>query len=60
MGVLTKMFGTYSEHQLKKLRKTIDKIEALEEHYRAMPDAELRGMTAVFKQQLPTRISQPS
>ena len=52
MGVLTKMFGTYSEHQLKKLRKTIDKIEALEEHYRAMPDAELRGMTAVFKQQL--------
>ena len=23
MGVLTKMFGTYSEHQLKKLRKTI-------------------------------------
>ena len=52
MGVLTKVFGTYSEHQLKKLRKTIDKIEALEEHYRAMPDAELRGMTAVFKQQL--------
>ena len=52
MGVLTKMFGTYSEHQLKKLRKTIDKIEALEEHYRAMPDAELRGMTAIFKQQL--------
>ena len=52
MGVLTKMFGTYSEHQLKKLRKTIDKIEALEEHYCAMPDAELRGMTAVFKQQL--------
>ena len=52
MGVLTKMFGTYSEHQLKKLRKTIDKIEALEEHYRNLSDAELRGMTAVFKQQL--------
>ena len=52
MGVFTKMFGTYSEHQLKKLRKTIDKIEALEEHYRNLPDAELRGMTAVFKQQL--------
>ena len=52
MGVLTKMFGTYSEHQLKKLRKTIDKIEALEEHYRNLSDTELRGMTAVFKQQL--------
>ena len=52
MGVFTKMFGTYSEHQLKKLRKTIDKIEALEEHYRNLPDAELRGMTAIFKQQL--------
>ena len=52
MGVLTKVFGTYSEHQLKKLKKTIDLIESKEDYYRNLPDAELRGMTAVFKQQL--------
>ena len=52
MGVFTKMFGTYSEHQLKKLRKTIQLIESREEHYRNLSDAELRGMTAVLKKRL--------
>ena len=52
MGVFTKMFGTYSEHQLKKLRKTIQLIESREEHYRNLSDAELRGMTAVLKNRL--------
>ena len=52
MGVFTKVFGTYSEHQLKKLKKTIDLIESKEEQYRNLPDAELRGMTEVFKKQL--------
>ena len=52
MGVFTKMFGTYSEHQLKKLRKTIQLIESKEEHYRNLSDAELRGMTAVLKNRL--------
>ena len=52
MGVLTKMFGTYSEHQLKKLKKIIALIESKEEHYRNLSDAELRGMTEVFKGRL--------
>ncbi|MBQ7321067.1 MAG: preprotein translocase subunit SecA [Clostridia bacterium] len=52
MGVMTKLFGTYSEHQLKKLKKIIDRIESREEYYRNLPDAELRGMTEVFKRQL--------
>ena len=52
MGVLTKMFGTYSEHQLKKLKKIIALIESKEEHYRNLSDAELRGMTEVFKKRL--------
>ncbi len=52
MGVLTKVFGTYSEHQLKKLKKIIDQIEAREDYYRNLPDAELRGMTAKFKEEL--------
>ena len=52
MGVLTKMFGTYSEHQLKKLKKIIALIESKEEHYRNLSDAELRGMTEVFKNRL--------
>ena len=52
MGVFTKVFGTYSEHQLKKLKKTIALIESKEEHYRNLSDVELRGMTEVFKNRL--------
>ncbi len=52
MGIITKIFGTYSDHQIKKLEKTAAKIEALADKYKSMSDEELRSMTAVFKDRL--------
>ncbi len=46
------LFKTYSEKQIKKLEKTARKIEALADTYKNMTDAELQGMTAVFKERL--------
>ncbi len=52
MGLMTKVFGTYSDHQVKKLEKIAAKIEALADQYKKMSDDELRGMTAKFKARL--------
>ena len=52
MGLFTKLFGTYSEREIKKLIKTVDSIEALADQYRAMSDAELRAMTDTLKARL--------
>ena len=48
--LLEKIFGTHSQHELKKINPIVNKVEALEEEYRALSDAELRGKTAEFKQ----------
>ncbi len=50
MGLGTKLFGTYSERQIKKIKKIADKIEELASKFAAMSDAELSGMTEQFKQ----------
>ena len=52
MGIMTKLFGSYSDHQVKKLEKIAAKIEALATTYKNMSDDELRGMTEIFKQRL--------
>ena len=52
MSLATKLFGTYSDKQIKKINKTVDVIEALAPKYAAMTNAELSGMTAVLKQRL--------
>ena len=52
MSLADKLFGTHSERQIKKLKSTVDKIEALAEKYGAMSDEELRGTTALLKQRL--------
>jgi len=52
MGLFAKIFGTYSQRQIKRLNKTVDKIESLSEKYSAMEDTELRGMTDIFKGRL--------
>ena len=52
MGLFTKIFGTYSDHQIKKLEKIANQIEALASTYQNMTDDELRGMTDVFKGRL--------
>ena len=45
MSLFTKVFGTYSDRQVKKIEATADKIEALGGKYAAMSDAELRAQT---------------
>ena len=52
MGLITKIFGTYSERQIKKLEKIAEKIEALAPKYAAMSDEELKGTTSVLKNRL--------
>ena len=50
MGFLTKLFGSHSDHELKRLYPIADKIEALSDAYAAMTDEELRAKTDEFKQ----------
>ncbi len=52
MGLATKIFGTYSERQLKKLDKYVDYIESLAPKYSAMSNEELAGTTALLKERL--------
>ncbi|WP_163935523.1 preprotein translocase subunit SecA [Paraferrimonas sp. SM1919] len=51
-NLLTKIFGSSNDRTIKRLRKNIDLINALEEKYQACSDAELKAKTAEFKQQL--------
>ena len=52
MGLFTKIFGTYSERELKSIYPIVDKIEALSEEYAAMTDAQLQAKTPEFKARL--------
>ena len=52
MGLIKKMFGTYSDRQLKKLEKYVDYIESLAPKYAAMTNEELSGTTALLKERL--------
>ena len=52
MGLFSKIFGTYSEREIKKLNSTVDRIEALADEYSALSESELRGKTAVFRERL--------
>ena len=49
MGLITKLFGTYSERELKQIYPIVDKIEALEPTYQRMTDQELAAKTGEFK-----------
>ncbi len=52
MGLFTKMFGTRSEREVKKLAPMVDKVMALEEPYKKLSDDELRAKTQEFKTRL--------
>ena len=52
MGLLTKLFGTRSEREIKKIKPIVDKILAMEDEYAALSEEELRGKTALFKSRL--------
>ena len=52
MGFLEKLFGTYSEREVKKLEKIADKIEALDSSMQKFTDEELTAKTFEFKERL--------
>ncbi len=52
MGLIEKIFGTYSEKQIKKIVPVVDKIEALADKYKSMSDSEMKAMTDTFKAEL--------
>ncbi|MBR4295902.1 MAG: preprotein translocase subunit SecA [Clostridia bacterium] len=52
MGLIEKLIGTYSERQIKKLLKTADAVDALEEKYKKMTNEELGSTTLVLKKRL--------
>ena len=52
MGLMDKIFGTYSERELKRIYPIRDKVLALDEQYSKMSDQELKAMTPKFKERL--------
>ena len=52
MGLFKKLFGTYSDRQVKRIRPLADAIEALAEKYAAMSDEELAAQTEILRERL--------
>ena len=52
MGLITKLFGTYSQRELKQIYPIVDKVEALEPAYQKLTDAQLTAKTDEFKNRL--------
>ena len=52
MGLMTRLFGNYSQKEIKRIQPLCDQTLALEDKYKAMNDTELREQTAVLKERL--------
>ena len=52
MGILTAIFGSYSEKELKRIKPIKDKVLELEEEYKKLSDAELKEKTVEFRERL--------
>ena len=52
MGLLSKIFGTYSEREVKRIMPLVNKINGLEEEISKLSDIELKAKTAEFKERL--------
>ena len=50
MGFLTKLFGTNMAKEIKRLEPIVKKIEALEEEYKGLTDAQLQAKTPEFQE----------
>ena len=49
MGLVDKLFGSYSTKELKRIRPQVDAVLALEDHYRQMDNQTLQAETDRFK-----------
>ncbi len=52
MSLITKIFGTYSQRQLKKVNEIADQVDALADKYKAMSNAELQAVTPALRARL--------
>lgn len=52
MSIIDKIIGTHSERELKRIKSTVDAIEAMQPKMQALSDEELRGKTEEFKKRL--------
>lgn len=52
MSIVTKVFGTYSDRQIKKIIPTVKRINSLADKFKSMSDAEMRKQTDIFKGRL--------
>ena len=52
MGLVQKLFGSYSEKELKRIQPILKSVLALEEKYAALSDQELKAVTPALKQRL--------
>ncbi|WP_026516640.1 preprotein translocase subunit SecA [Butyrivibrio sp. MC2021] len=52
MSIIDKIIGTHSERELRRIRSTVDSIEAMRPKMQALSDEELRGKTDEFKKRL--------
>ncbi len=52
MGLFTKLFGTRSDREIKKIQPIVDKILAMEEEYKNLSEDALKGKTQEFKNRL--------
>ena len=52
MGFFSKILGTHSQRELKRIYPLVDKIEALSPVMEKLTDEELRNKTTIFKQRL--------
>ena len=52
MGLLEKIFGNYSEKEIKRITPIVDKIEALSPEFEKLSDEELKHKTTEFKERL--------
>ncbi len=52
MSILSKVFGTYSEREIKRIMPIVNKIESYRDTMMALDDSQLRGKTAEFKKML--------
>ena len=52
MSIVSKIFGTHSQHELRRIKPIVDKIESYREEMGKLSDEELKAKTPYFKEQL--------
>ena len=51
-ALLGKLIGSYSDREIKRISKTVDLINSMEEEFKKKTDDELKAMTPLFKERL--------